>query len=190
MKAWVAFAGFYLKWAIFIYFQEATVGVSDRGSHHLVSGHGELLELCMKLWVAPRGAGHLGLCCRLPAAKKKRTHVTPIMTYIKTSHYVSHREADVKCHLSPFGWCLTMSSYVQAAPSPMGEEAWSTHGCGCLWQSGDLQPIPHSAVLWTKRVNVTIGKNQMISDMTSEKCLVSHQDGGFYDWVLNNQALL
>lgn len=48
-------------------------GVPGRGSCHLVSRHGELLELYVKLWVAPWGGGKLGLCSWLPAAKKAQT---------------------------------------------------------------------------------------------------------------------
>lgn len=44
-----------------------------QGSSHLVSRHGELLELCVNLWVASRGGGKLGLCSGLPAAKKTQT---------------------------------------------------------------------------------------------------------------------
>lgn len=43
------------------------------GSSHLVDRHGELLELHVKLWVASRGGGKLGLCSGLPAAKKTQT---------------------------------------------------------------------------------------------------------------------
>jgi len=49
--------------------REVTAGV--KGLAHLVGRHGELLELCVKLWVALRGGGKLRLCSGLPAAAKK-----------------------------------------------------------------------------------------------------------------------
>lgn len=40
------------------------------GSCHLVSRHCELLELCMKLWVASWGGGKFGLSSWLPIRKE------------------------------------------------------------------------------------------------------------------------
>lgn len=93
--------------------------------------------------------------------QRKHRHVTPIMTYIKTSHYVSHREGEreregavrLKCHLSPFNWCLTMTSFAQAGLSPMGKEVWFTDCCSWLWLFGVLLPLPHSTMLcgWKRK---------------------------------------
>lgn len=197
MKTWVEFAGFYSKWAIFVDVQQtkyrqvwkATVGVSGRGAHHLVSGHGELLELRMKLWVAPRGAGNLGLCCGLPAAKKAHTC---------DSNYDLHKDLSL-CksqggwrEMSPFPLWLMSDDVVMCAGSVVshgwrGVVHWLLRLALAVWRSPTNSTL--SSTL-DKRVNVTIGKSQKIRDMTSEKCLVSHQDGGFYDWVLDNQALL
>lgn len=129
---------------------------------------------CMWSCGWPRGAvASLGSALGFLLQRKHR-HVTPIMTYIKTFHYVSHREkegeARLKCHLSPFNWCLTMTSFAQAGPSPMGEEVWFTDCCSWLWLLCVLLPIPHSTVLWGQKSQSLCRKVQKISNMTCEEC--------------------
>lgn len=119
----------------------------------LAGGHVTLSADTVNFWSCRWSCGWLrGAVASLGSAlgfllQRKHRHVSPIMTYIKPSHYVSRKEAEVKCHLSPFSWCLTMTSFAQAGPSPMGEEAWFTDCCCWLWLPGDLLPIPHSTVL-------------------------------------------
>lgn len=108
--------------------------------------------------------------------QRKHGHVTPIMTYIKTSHYVSHRgrereregEARLKCHLSPFSWCLTMTSLAKAGPSPTGEEVRFADCCSWLSLPGVLLPVPHSTVLCGQKSKSLCRKIQKISNMTCE----------------------
>lgn len=119
----------------------------------LAGGHVTLSADTVNFWSCTWSCGWLrGAVASLGSAlgfllQRKHRHVTPIMTYIKPSHYISRKKAEVKCHLSPFSWCLTMTSFAQAGPSPMGEEAWFTDCCCWLWLPGDLLPIPHSTVL-------------------------------------------
>lgn len=79
--------------------------------------------------------------------QRKHGHVTPVMAYIKTSHYVSGMQPGAKCHLSAFCRCLAMTSSAQAALSPAGEEVWCAD-CRCwLWLPGNCRLSPHSTVL-------------------------------------------
>lgn len=55
------------------------------GVRHLVSRHGEFLKLYVKLWVASRGSGKLGLGSLFPAAKQTQTC---------DSNYDLHNERD------------------------------------------------------------------------------------------------
>lgn len=134
-----------------------------QGSSHLVSRHGELLELHVKLWVASRGSSKLVLNSELPAAKKTQTCDSNYDLHKDLSLCKSQKEREgevrLKCHLSPFNWCLTMTSFAQAGPSPMGEEVWFTDCCSWLWQLAVLLPLPHSRVLCGQKTTSLCRKN-------------------------------
>lgn len=72
--------------------------------NHLVSRHGELLELRGELWVASCGGGKPGLCSGLPAAKKTQTCDSNYDLHKDLSLCKSQREREArpKSHLSPF----------------------------------------------------------------------------------------
>ncbi len=77
-------------------------------------------------------------------------------------------QTEMKCHLSPFKWCLTMTSFALAGPSPMGKEVWCTDCCSWLWLPGDRLPIPHSTVLCAQKSKSLCRKIKKISNMTCE----------------------
>lgn len=140
------YAGMFWKW---IFWCQEKCGCVCQGSGHLVSRHSELLKLNVKLWVASWGGGKLGLSSGLTAAMK--THTCDSNYYLHKDLSLcksqTEREARLKCHLSPFGWCRTMALFAKTGPSPTGEEVWFTDFCSWLWLLCVRLPLPQSTVL-------------------------------------------